>query len=400
MNLQDSTISAHDVSECRSDSGADHSLHVRHHLVVRKSFIELISCKSTPTNCRSCTSDPETYLRFNRLSSDSSKPPRPSFCLPYVLDMDTTAESEARASNSSLFSCTRCGSLVFDSLEDRSKILDDGLGSQSFSLARFRPSQIPKGSVVSNAFVDIAVQGVSSCAPSRFGVNNPQERIKRSSTSSLSPEVQPSFCLPCEISDEVAHVPGEVVEGAGVAEANESSSTSAEPEVDDRHREGHFSERNPRDDAQNTTLLIKNLPQDWTRDDLFALLVKKGLSRAVDFLYIPSKLGATVLTNFRYGFANFTDHATAHNCILLLHGFSDWPQEVPEACPFEVSYSQRLQGLSDHVRRFRNSPVMHNSVEDILKPAVYADGVRIEFPLPTKYIKAPKRRQWQYEQEN
>eukprot|EP00927_Polykrikos_kofoidii_P016295 TRINITY_DN1734_c0_g3_i1.p1 TRINITY_DN1734_c0_g3~~TRINITY_DN1734_c0_g3_i1.p1 ORF type:complete len:363 (-),score=33.54 TRINITY_DN1734_c0_g3_i1:409-1497(-) len=362
MNLPGSSIRTRDVSECDIDSELQASRQFPIRLVIRNSFIELRRCSTpTPIGCRTCVSDPGTCLTFTSLLSDSSRrPTRPSICLPYDMVVDPTAESEAPASNSALpsdssrSSCSRCGNHNFDYLEDRRQSVDEAFGS--FGNCRLQ-----------------------SYASSCFGVNDPQDWIKRSSTSSLS-------------------LPGRIVEGSEIAEATEPSPISSAPvEHDDRDRDDHFSARNPLDHAQKTTLLLKNLPKDWTRHDLFALLVEIGLSRTVDFLYIPTKLGANVSDNFRYGFANFTDHSAADNCFRLLHGFSDWPQEVLERCPLEISYSERMQGLSDHVERFRNSPVMHESVEDTFKPAVYADGVRIEFPRPTRHIKAPKWRRWKDE---
>jgi len=52
------------------------------------------------------------------------------------------------------------------------------------------------------------------------------------------------------------------------------------------------------------------------------------------------------------------------------------------------------QGLPAHIDRYRNSPVMHESVEDEYKPAVFSPGTgdRAVFPPPTKKLRVPRIR--------
>ena len=47
------------------------------------------------------------------------------------------------------------------------------------------------------------------------------------------------------------------------------------------------------------------------------------------------------------------------------------------------------------MERFRNSPMMHPSMPDSMKPIVLLDGVRTEFPAPTKKLRAPRQRDQQ-----
>lgn len=44
------------------------------------------------------------------------------------------------------------------------------------------------------------------------------------------------------------------------------------------------------------------------------------------------------------------------------------------------------------MERYQNSPVMHPDVPDEWKPALFVQGVRVDFPAPTKKVKAPKVR--------
>jgi hypothetical protein len=60
--------------------------------------------------------------------------------------------------------------------------------------------------------------------------------------------------------------------------------------------------------------------------------------------------------------------------------------------PFETHWGHPLQGLDAHVQRYRNSPVMSESVPDECKPLLLQDGLRVPFPLPTKQLRTPRRR--------
>lgn len=50
-----------------------------------------------------------------------------------------------------------------------------------------------------------------------------------------------------------------------------------------------------------------------------------------------------------------------------------------------------LQGLEKHVEKYRNSPVMHDSVGHEARPILIQDGKRVAFPPPTKKIGLVKR---------
>jgi len=50
------------------------------------------------------------------------------------------------------------------------------------------------------------------------------------------------------------------------------------------------------------------------------------------------------------------------------------------------------QGLHTHIELYRNSPVMHKSVDDEAKPALLRHGVRLSFPEPTQRLRAPRAR--------
>ena len=54
--------------------------------------------------------------------------------------------------------------------------------------------------------------------------------------------------------------------------------------------------------------------------------------------------------------------------------------------------SQLLQGKEALIARYRNSPVMHESVAKQWKPTLFQLGEEMAFPRPTKHVKPPKCR--------
>jgi len=51
-----------------------------------------------------------------------------------------------------------------------------------------------------------------------------------------------------------------------------------------------------------------------------------------------------------------------------------------------------VQGLSENIKRYRDSPIMHPSVFDEMKPMLFSAGQVVKFPLPTEHLRKPKCR--------
>lgn len=111
-----------------------------------------------------------------------------------------------------------------------------------------------------------------------------------------------------------------------------------------------------------------------------------------NFIYIPVDHSTNV--GFGYAFINFTTSGGARFFREHFSGFAEWTSHESNE-KMEVVWSQAHQGIQEHVDRLRNSPVMHESVPDILKPALYVKGVRVPFPPPTKKPRAPRIRHQQ-----
>jgi len=137
--------------------------------------------------------------------------------------------------------------------------------------------------------------------------------------------------------------------------------------------------------AGKTTVMWRNLPNNYTRDGLLELVDELGFEGAFDFFYSPIDFTSNALVG--YAFVNFVSTAEADRFYNQLHGFTQWTLKSEKVS--EVTWSHPLQGLAGHIDRYRNSPVMHADVSDENKPVLMQDGKRIVFPEPTKKIRAP-----------
>jgi hypothetical protein len=138
-----------------------------------------------------------------------------------------------------------------------------------------------------------------------------------------------------------------------------------------------------------TTVMLRNMPKNYTRDMLIELVYEMGFDGAYDFIYMPIDFSSQV--GLGYAFINFTCAEKAQLSFHTFEGFSDW--KVPSDNMCTVNWSDPCQGLEAHIERYRNSPVMHQSIVDEWKPALFSNGKRVTFPPPTKTIKMPKIRQ-------
>jgi hypothetical protein len=143
-------------------------------------------------------------------------------------------------------------------------------------------------------------------------------------------------------------------------------------------------------DESLTTVIVKKMPKAFTRDMLVSLLEKHGFSRSFDFVYVPVEFDKGVSTGC--AFINFVDSASAESFKQRFHGFRKWGVQCGHTKKAEITWSQSCQGRDAHIERYRNSSVMHESVPDHFKPALFVDGARVAFPSPTRGLRAPERR--------
>ncbi|CAK9079291.1 unnamed protein product [Durusdinium trenchii] len=136
-----------------------------------------------------------------------------------------------------------------------------------------------------------------------------------------------------------------------------------------------------------TTVMLKNLPECFTRARLLYLLCKEGFSGTFNFLYVP--LCFREKNSLCYAFINFVEQKSLERFWQRFDGLRDW--SVPCSNVGEVCLCERHQGLDSIIQYYRNNSVMHPSVPDECKPILLRGTQRIPFPSPVKKIKMPKK---------
>lgn len=136
-----------------------------------------------------------------------------------------------------------------------------------------------------------------------------------------------------------------------------------------------------------TTVIMRNVPNNYTQTCLLDLLDSKGFAGKYDFVYFPMDFRTHAALG--YAFVNLVSSADAELFHQHFEGFCHWSLQSSKVCT--VAWSQPHQGLAEHVARYRNSPLMHSSVPDGYRPALFQNGMRVPFPPPTKRIKPPRQ---------
>jgi hypothetical protein len=138
--------------------------------------------------------------------------------------------------------------------------------------------------------------------------------------------------------------------------------------------------------VDRTTVMLRNIPNNYTREMLLELLDTEGFKGQYDFIYLPMDFSR--MAGLGYAFINLVSNTVAENVKSHFEGFSGWSLASQKVC--EVSWGEPLQGLEAHIERYRNSPVMHEDVNEKYRPLLFKDGVIITFPPPTKRIRPPR----------
>lgn len=136
-----------------------------------------------------------------------------------------------------------------------------------------------------------------------------------------------------------------------------------------------------------TTVMLKHLPNNYTREMLMELLDKEGFAGQYDFIYLPIDFWRNA--GMGYAFVNLVDPVLVPRFWKTFDGFKDWVLPTAKVC--EMGWSSPLQGLEANVERYRNSPIMHKCVPEEYQPLILANGKKVEFPKPTKSLRPPYR---------
>mmetsp|Transcript_28130 Transcript_28130/g.80848 ORF Transcript_28130/g.80848 Transcript_28130/m.80848 type:complete len:545 (-) Transcript_28130:162-1796(-) len=161
-----------------------------------------------------------------------------------------------------------------------------------------------------------------------------------------------------------------------------------------------------------TTLMLRNLPLDYTREQLLAELDGLGLSGMYNFVYLP--IDFTRRRGLGYALIAADSQEVAEVMLERLSGHmpaavanasasSGAMQWLNASAPsdgaahqdeetWQVGWSEPCRTLEEHIDRYRNSPVMHPNMPDEYKPVIFQNGRRVTFPAPTRPIRPPRIR--------
>lgn len=140
--------------------------------------------------------------------------------------------------------------------------------------------------------------------------------------------------------------------------------------------------------TEATTIILRNMPIECTRDVLLQILKAEGFGKAFDFLHVPVDFQTWQCLG--YAILNLASHELALRVQEHFTSFTRWPFPSDKVC--EVAWNCPHQGLATHIDRYRNSPLMHFSVSDEYRPVLFKAGVRKAFPAPTTRTRAPRIR--------
>jgi|Transcript_20682 hypothetical protein len=137
-----------------------------------------------------------------------------------------------------------------------------------------------------------------------------------------------------------------------------------------------------------TTIILRNCPLECTRDMLLKILDDEGFRSGYDFIHLPIDFQTKV--GLGYAIVNMVSPSVAMCAQQHFKGFCNWA--FPCDNRVEVDWNRPHQGLKAHIDRYRNSPLMHESVPETYRPVLFQDGRRVPFPAPTARIRAPRIR--------
>mmetsp|Transcript_101253 Transcript_101253/g.325371 ORF Transcript_101253/g.325371 Transcript_101253/m.325371 type:complete len:702 (+) Transcript_101253:49-2154(+) len=138
-------------------------------------------------------------------------------------------------------------------------------------------------------------------------------------------------------------------------------------------------------ESRHTTVMLRNIPNDYLRDQLLDVIDKEGFRGSYDFMYLPVDLRRKAGKG--YAFINFVSNEQALRFKGHFQGWSAWHKNSQKQA--ETTWGQN-QGLQHHIDTYRNSPFMHPEADDAFKAAVFRGGHRVDFPAPTKRVRAPR----------
>jgi len=125
-----------------------------------------------------------------------------------------------------------------------------------------------------------------------------------------------------------------------------------------------------------TTLMLRHIPNQYTRDMILSELTERGVLEYIDFLYLPIDATSHHL-NVGYCFLNVINNVVVPLVWEALDGVKLMKVKSTKRCVISLGH---VQGLESNITAYRNSSLMNLS--DSVRPILLKNGKRISFPKP------------------
>ncbi|CAK0839899.1 unnamed protein product [Prorocentrum cordatum] len=132
---------------------------------------------------------------------------------------------------------------------------------------------------------------------------------------------------------------------------------------------------------ERTTVILRNLPCSFQREDLIKEMDSKGFARLYNFVYVPADFRTHASKG--YAFVNLVSTEEVQRFMLAFNGFRDWPVPSTKICSVDLS---RTQGIERNIRLHQNSAIMGDEVPERFRPALFDGAVRVAFPEPAREL--------------
>lgn len=126
--------------------------------------------------------------------------------------------------------------------------------------------------------------------------------------------------------------------------------------------------------SKQTTVVLRKIPKDTTRDLVQRILKEQGFAGTYDFLYLPMDFEKAQC--FGFAIVNFIDGSIAASALDFFSRTTVFGQKV---C---AEWKETHHGLAALVEKYRNSKVMHADVPEVYKPLILSNGRPVPFPAP------------------
>lgn len=136
---------------------------------------------------------------------------------------------------------------------------------------------------------------------------------------------------------------------------------------------------------ERTSIMLRCIPKDYTRDDILDLLTRYGFINDINFFYLPANFKRLKTAGNHYCFINFRfpDDASEFKSFFTGLAFSETNPE--EKC--YVEWRNPIQGFGSHFDRYQNSFRTRDPHLSYFRPTLMKNGKEIPFPEPWEKVK-------------